>query len=175
MSINLQELLRQAVQMEIDGREYYSKVAQSTRNPLARHTFETLAREEDRHRSYFEAYYAAAAAGEGLPAMEEVGVEAVNRVARAETVFARASAEVGEVFVEADLPDAYAHAMEMERRTIEFYQGLRDKLEAEAVRQFLDFIVDQERQHLELLSRSLDVVNEPEAWFFDEERWVVEG
>lgn len=175
MSVNAAGLLQQAVQMEIDGREYYLSVAARTHNPLAKHTFETLAREEDRHRSYFEAYYAAAAAGRNWPAMNDIGVEAPDRKRRAETVFSRAAEQGQEGLPEADLPEAYNHAMEMERRTIEFYQGLRDKLEGDSVREFLNFIVDQERQHLELLSRSLDVVNEPEAWFFDEERWVVEG
>lgn len=175
MSVDAQELLHQAVQMEIDGREYYLAVAAGTHNPLARHTFETLAREEDRHRGYFEAYYTAAAAGRGWPAMDEIGIEAPDRVQRAETVFSRAAAQAKGVAPEADLPEAYSHAMEMERRTIEFYQELRDKLEGQAVREFLSFIVDQERQHLELLSRSLDVINEPETWFFDQERWVVEG
>lgn len=175
MSVNAQELLRRAVQMEIDGREYYLAVAARTHNPLARHTFETLAREEDRHRGYFEAYYAAAAAGKGWPAVDELGVEAPDRLQRAETVFSEAASEGRAVMPEADLPEAYNHAMEMERRTIEFYQQLRDKLEGGPVQEFLSFIVDQERQHLELLSRSLDVINDPETWFFDQERWVVEG
>ncbi|MCX7599481.1 MAG: ferritin family protein [Armatimonadetes bacterium] len=175
MGMNAQELLRQAIQMEIDGREYYLGVAQRTNNPLARHTFETLACEEDRHRSYFEAYYAAAAAGKGWPTMDEVGVDLPDRIQRAETVFSTAAKEASVAPAEGNLAEAYQHALEMERRTIEFYQGLQEAMEDRPVREFLKFIVDQERQHLELLSRSLDVINEPEAWFFDQERWVVEG
>ena len=41
--------------------------------------------------------------------------------------------------------------------------------------QFLEFLVDQERHHLELLSRTQDFISDPATWFFDEEKWTVEG
>ncbi len=51
------EALQIAVQMEIDGKEYYQKASQTSGNQLGRELFQSLAAEEDIHRQEFEAIY----------------------------------------------------------------------------------------------------------------------
>ena len=46
--------LKQAIQMEIDGKEYYLKASQKASNELGNRLLQSLAAEEDIHRKAFE-------------------------------------------------------------------------------------------------------------------------
>ena len=47
------DAIRMAIQMEIDGREFYTRAAAESRNEAGRKLLETLASEEDVHRRVF--------------------------------------------------------------------------------------------------------------------------
>ncbi len=176
MSASLLEVLQEAIKLEDDGHSYYLDVAQRTRNALARRTFEVLASEEAKHRSYVESYYRVQQERSAWPSMEEVGVEVVRPADRARNVFEEAALHAHEaVTEETHLVEAYSHAAELERKSIEFYQATLERANEPALRQFLDFLIGQERQHLELINRTQDYISDPGTWFFDEEKWVVEG
>jgi len=176
MGETLLSLLQEALKLEDDGRSYYLDVAQRTRNPLARRTFEVLADEEAKHRSYVEAYYRAQERCAEGPSMAAVGVESITQTDRARNVFEEAARHAHEaVTEETHLQEAYVHATELERKSIEFYQAMLAKADDANIVQFLEFLVDQERHHLELLSRTQDFISDPATWFFDEEKWTVEG
>ena len=51
--------LQVAIQMEIDGKEFYLKASRESGNELGRKLLESLAGEEDIHRQQFEAIYRA--------------------------------------------------------------------------------------------------------------------
>jgi rubrerythrin len=202
MTQTLGELLREAVKLEEDGRKYYLDVARRTQNPLVRRTFEALASDEGKHRSYIEAYYRAQERREGWPSMEEVGVERITAAERARNVFEEAARHADEsITEETHLEEAYAHAVELERKSIAFYQEMLEAAikgfagegeprascvcrcncsrpsapEPSHLEEFLEFLIGQEREHLKLLSRTQDYIRDPATWFFDEEKWSVEG
>ena len=49
--------VKTAIQMEIDGKQYYQQAAQASQNDLGRKLFLQLATEEDSHRKKFEEIY----------------------------------------------------------------------------------------------------------------------
>ena len=51
------EAIQFAIQMEIDGKEYYQKASRESGNKVGRELFEWLAAEEDKHRQRFEGIY----------------------------------------------------------------------------------------------------------------------
>ena len=53
------EGLRIAVQMEIDGKEFYLKASRASSNDMGRKLLESLSIEEDGHRQKFEKIYQA--------------------------------------------------------------------------------------------------------------------
>jgi rubrerythrin len=175
MSLGLLELLQKAVRMEEDGRAYYLEVAGKTANGLAKSTFSVLADEEAKHRRYFEEYYQAMQQEKGWPDLAEMEAEAASAAKRAENVFTKAAAAGAVSGEDVDLTAAYGHAMDLERKAIEFYQGMVAAADDEQVKGFLGFVIDQERGHLDILSRTQDLLDSPEAWYFDTEGWVVEG
>ena len=59
--------LKTAIQMEIDGKQFYLKASQSSGNELGRKLLEKLAEEEDIHRSVFEDIYKEIEKAQGEP------------------------------------------------------------------------------------------------------------
>lgn len=175
MSLGLLELLEHAVRMEEDGRAYYLQVAGKTNNGLAKSTFTVLADEEAKHRRYFEEYYQSKQQEKGWPELGEMEAEATHAAKRAENVFTKAAAEQVVAGEDVDLTEAYSHAMDLERKAIEFYQDMIGAAEDKQVKVFLEFVIAQERGHLDILSRTQDLLDNPQAWYFDTEGWVVEG
>jgi rubrerythrin len=175
MSLGLLDLLQHAVKMEEDGRAYYLDVAGRTGNALARQTFQVLAGEEDKHVRYFQEYYDAMGKAEGWPDIAEIMAEAPTAAQRAENVFTQAAKETAVSGDEVNLTEAYNHAMDLERKSITFYQDMIAQAGDDRVAQFLDFVIGQERGHLDILSHTLDMLDNPDAWYFDQEGWIVEG
>ena len=172
---DLTEIIQKAIQIETDGEEYYRQVALSTKNPLAKHTFETLADQEVEHREIFEAHYRAMEQEKAWPSLSELGAERRQAIADAEGIFTAALADLqGELLEEAGLDEAYATAMQMERDTINFY---REQLEAadDDQRELYEFLIEQERGHLNILATTEEYLNHTEYWHFKEEQWIVTG
>jgi rubrerythrin len=99
--------LQTAIKMEIDGKEYYLKASQSSRNELGRELLEKLAAEEDDHRLVFERIYKDISAQKSWPekAYQGDGGRGLRTVfARAlETMNANVNAMIS-IKVEADRP-----------------------------------------------------------------------
>ena len=49
-----QEIISTAIKFETEGRDFYLETAKKATNPLAREMFESFARDEERHREWFE-------------------------------------------------------------------------------------------------------------------------
>ena len=64
------EAVRTAIQMEIDGKEFYLKAAQASQNSLGKSLFQQLAKEEDIHRLKFEEIYKAIQANKAWPEVD---------------------------------------------------------------------------------------------------------
>ena len=59
--------LEAAIQMEIDGKEFYLKASQASNNELGKKLLNKLADEEDVHRQVFESIYKHISAEKGWP------------------------------------------------------------------------------------------------------------
>ena len=64
------EALKASIQMEIDGKEYYTKASQTSGNELGKKLLETLAKEEDSHRRRFENIYKTISSKRDWPATD---------------------------------------------------------------------------------------------------------
>ncbi len=175
MSLGLLDLLQHAIRMEEDGRSYYLEIAGKTSNGLAKSTFSVLADEEAKHRRYFEAYYEAMQQSKGWPDLGAMKAESADPAKRAETVFSKAAADKALTPDDVNLTVAYNHAMDLEVKTIAFYQDMVKAAEDARVGEFLEFVIGQEREHLDILTHTLDLLDNPEAWYFDREGGIVEG
>jgi len=111
------EALKIAVQMEIDGKEYYLEASQKSSNELGKKLLASLAAEEDIHRQKFEEIYGALRNKRAWP-VTDFQPDGGKRL---RTIFARATEEMGSnIEAPATELDAIQTAMNMENKTYDF-------------------------------------------------------
>ena len=169
------DILKLAIEKEHVRRDAYLDAAKATNNPLAKATFEALARDEDKHSEYLRAYYDRQTRNAGWPAVGEIvedegGLEAVRMMFKyAIVVIALAGA------CDVDLGEIYEAAIAAERESIHLYRDAMEHTTDQNARDFFALLVDVENRHLKLLSETQEFLNDTSKWFFDEEMWIVEG
>jgi len=110
--------LQVAIQMEIDGKDYYLKASRESRDELGKKLLGKLASEEDAHRQRFEQIYNSIKTKRGWPTADFQPDG--GRTLR--TIFVRATEQMG---AKAKAPktelDAIETAMGMENKTFDYY------------------------------------------------------
>jgi len=111
--------LQFAIQMEIDGKEYYRRASQESDNDAGKELFEWLAAEEDKHRLKFEQIYKAIKDNKGWPEISAGSGE--SKILN--NLFSRAykAADHKTNVAETEL-NAIQNAMDMEKKTHDFYK-----------------------------------------------------
>jgi len=166
------EGLKKAIQMEIDGKEFYLKASEASRNELGKKLLKTLAGEEDIHRRVFQDIYKAIEAVKGWPekTFESDGGKGLR------TVFARAiesmdkNAKAGTEEIE-----AVATAMNMENKTYDYYREQEKKATFDAEKQFYNGLAIQEEEHHRILLDYYEFLKDPAAWFVEKEHPSIDG
>ncbi len=166
------EVLQIAIQMEIDGKEYYQKISQSSANQLGRELFKSLSAEEDVHRQKFEEIYEAIRSKKAWP---ETDFQP-DGGKRLRTIFAGATDEIGSnVMALATELEAIETAMDMENKTYDFYKSQGKIATYDAERGFYDALAVQERGHHLVLLDYYEYLADPAGWFVTKEHPSLDG
>ena len=169
-------IIKQAMQLEEGGREYYLEATARTQNPLAQRTFQWLAEQEEQHKQCFAAYYQVMAEEEDWPPMSEIGVVGQDAHEEATSIFKEALEQLeGAALQNIELSELYQGAMALERKSIDLYRTQAQQTTDDNARDFYEFLTEQERGHLSLLATTLEYLDEPASWYLTEEQWIVEG
>jgi len=164
--------LKLAIQMEIDGKEYYLKASQESGNELGRKLLASLAEEEDMHRQKFIEIYIAISDKKAWPKVKFKPDEgkALN------TVFAQAVNNVGSKAKPVDTElEALQTAMGMENKTYDFYTARANDASYEAEKKFYQALASQEKTHHQVLLDYYEYLEDPAAYFVEKERPSLEG
>jgi rubrerythrin len=164
--------LKDAIQMEIDGKEFYLKASKASTNELGKKLLEKLAAEEDVHRQVFEDIYKSISEKEHWP-----GTEFHHDSGRGlRTIFARALEEMDtDVKAMPNELDAVQTAMSMENKTYDFYKSRSSKATYEAEKQFYEAVAAQESEHHRVLLDYYEFLKDPAAWFVQKEHPSLDG
>ena len=167
----MMEILQSAIQMEIDGKEFYQQASQQS-GKLSRQLFERLASEEDEHRKKFEEIYEALKKGQEWPAVEAPSFGGK----RLKTIFAEASKELGnQIDPSQSELDAIKQAMNMELKSYELYRSRGQQSAFPLERRFYQSLAAEERGHYLALVDSYEYLTDPAGWFTVKEHWTLEG
>lgn len=164
--------LQIAIQMEIDGKEYYRKVSQSSDNQLGRELFQSLANEEDIHRQKFEEIYDTFRSKKAWPKtnFQPDGGK------RLRTIFARATDEIGsDIKAPATELDAIQTAMGMENKSYDLYKDRSQTATYDAEIDFYETLAAEEREHHLVLLDYYEYLKDPAGWFVTKERPSLDG
>lgn len=166
------EALQFAIQMEIDGKEYYQKASHKSRNKVGKELFQWLAGEEDKHQQKFEGIYEVIKANKSWP---EIDAQPGKR-SNLDTVFSEAKKEAAPKGKAASAElNAIARAMEMENKTHDFYKGQSEKAKYNAERDFYKALAAEERGHYLALVDYREYLVDPAGWFRKAEHHSLDG
>ena len=166
------EAVKIAIQMEIDGKEYYQKASKASSNELGKKLLQQLATEEDTHLQKFEQIFDAIGTREGWPTVDfqPDGGQGLR------TIFALATEELGaNVQASASELDAVKTAMDMENKTYDFYNSQAQNATYDAEKDFYQALMVQEREHHLVLLDYYEYLKDPAAWFVKSEHPSLDG
>ncbi|MFA5308129.1 MAG: ferritin family protein [Dehalococcoidales bacterium] len=164
--------LETALKMEIDGKEFYLKASQASKNQLGKELLKKLAAEEDIHREIFKNIYNAIKSKKGWPDITFTGDGGKNL----RTVFAAAAEKLGKNAAPMTQElDAVRTGMDMENKTLDYYKE-REKLAAyPAEKQLYSSLSAQEYEHHRVLQDYYEFLEDPEGYFVKTEHTSVDG
>ena len=166
------EAIQFAIQMEIDGKEYYQKASRESGNKMGRELFEWLAAEEDKHRRRFEDIYSSIKREKAWP---EVDIEP-RKGDILNTLFSEAIRSAGPDVKAADAEfDAIAKGMEMETKTEKFYNSQGEEAVYDAARKLYTALAAEERGHYLALVDYREYLVDPAGWFRKTEHHSLDG
>jgi rubrerythrin len=166
------EALQTALQMEVDGKEFYLKASRSSQNQLGKELLKKLAAEEDMHRAVFQNIYDAIENKKGWPAVKYQGDGGQGL----RTIFAEAIRNMDKDFktIMAEM-DAIKIAMDLENKTYDFYNRRSAKTTYDAEKQLYESIAMQESEHHRVLLDYYNFLKDPAQWYVDKEHTSVDG
>ena len=164
--------LQIAIQMEIDGKEYYLKASRESSNELGKKLLQSLAAEEDTHRQKFEEIYNSVRNKKAWP---ETDFQP-DRGKELRTIFARATEELGsKIKAPATELEAVETAMDMENKTYDFYRNQGKNATYDAERDFYQTVAAEEREHHQVLLDYYEYLKDPAGWFVKKEHPSLNG
>lgn len=166
------DALQVAIQMEIDGKEYYLKMSQDSTNEMGRKLFQSLAKAEDVHRQKFSEIYEKIRSDKDWPMIifpPDAGKET-------RTIFSQATEESASGIKAPDNElEAVITAMSMENKTLDYYQSQGEKATSSIERDFYTSLVSEEREHHLILLDYYEFLKDPAGWFVKTERSSLDG
>ena len=166
------EVLHTAIQMEVEGKEFYQKASQKSSNKLAEELFQHLADEEDVHRKKFEEIYEALKRGQNWPDIEPP----FEKGKRLKSLFTEATKALGSKLkvAESEL-EAIKIAIDMEIKSYNLYHSRSEESTLPVEKRFYDTLAGEERGHHLALLDSYEYLSDPAGWFTKREHWSLDG
>ncbi|OGO18273.1 MAG: hypothetical protein A2Z15_03520 [Chloroflexi bacterium RBG_16_50_11] len=164
--------LQTALQMEIDGKEFYLKASRASKNKLGKELLKKLAAEEDIHRKVFQNIYNTIKSKKGWPDVKYSPDGGGNL----RTVFAKALEDMKKNAkpIPEEL-DAIKTAMDMENKTLDFYKGRSKQTSLDAEKQLYDALAMQESEHHRVLLDYYEFLKDPAQWYVKKEHSAIDG
>ena len=166
------EGLQIAIQMEIDGKEYYQKASWSSANQLGRKLFQSLAAEEDIHRQKFEEIYGAISSKKAWPKADFQP----DKGKSLKTIFAGATEAMGSNVRALDTElDAIQMAMDLENKSYDLYINRSQIATYDSEKDFYQTLAGEEKVHYQVLLDYYEYLKDPAAWFVKKEHPSLDG
>jgi len=162
--------LQFAIQMEIDGKEYYLKISQKSRDEVGKKLLAALSVAEDIHRQKFESIFESIRAKQAWPSVKlPLPAKGIK------TIFAEALGQIkpGSRGTATEI-DAVDKAIDMETRSYDYYKS-QAKRAAGAEMEFYEAVVAEEQVHHLVLLDYKEFLNNPAAWFVKAEHPSFDG
>lgn len=161
--------LQTAIEMEIEGKEFYMQLSKIGANEAGCKLFAALAKEEDLHIKKFEQIFQAIETKQAWPEIK-VGV---SQAGPSVGIFSQKP--VGNIGSTASELKSIQKAMEMENKTLDYYLGQAVKAVYPVEKQYYEAVAAQERVHHAVLLDYFEFLKDPAQWFTMKEHQSMDG
>ncbi|MBN2342927.1 MAG: ferritin family protein [Deltaproteobacteria bacterium] len=161
-----------AMDNEQREKDFYLKEAARSNNPVVKRLLETLAAEEEDHKTWIAQLHSKLIADGAWP--EDVDLEMKDSNVNEELKKLDYKAEETKAHDDNDI-EALTAAVQFEKDAAEFYAELVQKCDNPKEQVFFKFLSKIERDHMLSIEDSLSYLKDPEAWFDATERHGLDG
>ncbi len=148
------DILQYALDMELDGERYYRKQAETFADTPLKTVFNTLAKDEAKHADIIRSKMA----GTAYELKENA------QLADRKNLFSGMKEYQPLVKDNPDQAALYHEALELEQRSIDLYTDLRSKISDAQTQTMLDFLIQEETRHYQIIEDVFRFVNRPNEW-----------
>ncbi len=163
--------LKEALQMEVDGRQFYLEAAKKTKNEGVREILEYLAESEVYHIKKFQEIYQSLQ--EDPNWTEELAEFKPPQIEPYACVMAMSQAEQGKATKKELEP--LVTGLKMEQCSIDYYTKLAKETNVPLARRFFMSLAHEERGHYLMLLDMHNYLTDPADWFYVTEMSMVDG
>lgn len=166
-------MLAAALEKEKAGQQFYKQAAEKCVNPLGQEIFKTLMADEGSHIKRINEIFESLSKGRNWDlGWKEYKVENEDLAKlfrkRIETVGTRVEGDNSDI-------EALAIGVEMEQGAITFYEDQLKKAIDPVEKEFVDLMIKEERGHYSALKDLKMYLENPESWFEEKERGLLDG
>lgn len=154
----ISKLLRKALELEVNGYEFYNKCSELTNSKDAKEMFSFLAKEEQKHYEKIEEIYMENFKDDYF-AYERNLLSETKREVNFEKIFSLENLKE-----KADVIDALNLGINAERQSIDLYENLSENFKDDKLKEFFEKIADEERKHLMILENEREVITDTGAF-----------
>ncbi|MFO7677123.1 MAG: ferritin family protein [Thermoplasmatota archaeon] len=156
----IKDAIRTAIQMEKDGYSFYQKAAAQTSSDMGKTVFKGLAADELLHLEVFQKIF------ENKIGKNE-WFELVNTSKKYADIdiFPKDLQKIEGADPDTNEIDALRIAMDSEQRAIEYYSKIRENIIDNEVKNIIDEIITQEKNHYLILEGEFNHINTTGYWF----------
>jgi rubrerythrin len=167
------EMVKTALEMEEKGKKFYQNALDKCADPLGKDIFTKLRDDEDVHIERIKEIYAALSGGQGWTEawkshhVDESGLKQVFR-----ELAAQHGKKIG---MTTDDVEALQVGLDFEQKSVDFYAEHAKRATDPLEKQFVERMVEEERGHHAALADIKFYIDNPEAWFEEKGRSLLDG
>jgi len=166
----ISKVIRTAIKMEEDGIDFYHKAEEKTSYPLAKKMFLSFAEDEKRHLTVLKKILTDLKFSD----LDQFFAERPRQ--KIENIFRKVKNEIKErITANPDELEALKIGMDMELESVQFYQTALEKNEDNLQKAFLRRLVEEEKEHLQMLQNTHSYLKNSGDWFLWEEKALLNG
>jgi rubrerythrin len=169
MNVTGESVLKQAMEMELEGRRFYHQSFEQVRNPIVKKIFEALVKEEDAHIDTIERIFEETR--QNRPLKEWVTVTGT----KGELVRLFDQVSIEKVKLSSDDVQALHVALGIEEKSMKYYEALASGAENLAEKRFYLTLSYEERGHYLHILDSIEYLSDPMGWYYVKEHDMVDG
>ena len=157
---NIKDAIKTAIQMEKDGYAFYKRASSQTTSEMGKDIFESLAKDEQLHLEVFQKLF-----------KDKIGKSEWDNLVNSSkkyadiNIFPKDLEKIEGANPDTNELDAIRIAMNSEKEAIDYYNGIKDKINDAEVRKIINEIIEQEKNHYSILQEEFEHLTKTGYWY----------